>query len=383
MIIECEKCGTKFRMDDSLLSARGSKVRCSICKHAFIVYPPEPPQVEEPEEISLEDRIEEKEKPVVEEPEEISFDYWAEEGEQPAVEEPEEISREDWMEVGEEPEAEELEEISFADAIEEEEKPAAGEPEGISFDDWVEEGEQLDVDELFDTTPEELELDKFEASSPDDFERLLEEEEEKGEEPGIMPWETMAVGEEGPSKRKSSGNSIGRLLVFLLLLVLASGAAVYFLAPEWIPESLEFLRPAKIRQGADLGVRRLAFENVTGSFFESRDAGSLFVVEGRVRNECTEARKFILLKGNILDDDGAVVREKEGYAGNVFSKKEIETLPLDSINKALLNREGEDGTNLNVPPGKSIPFMIIFENLPENITEFTIEAVRSSPASGS
>ena len=40
MIIECEKCHTKFRLDESLLKETGSKVRCSICTYKFILFPP-------------------------------------------------------------------------------------------------------------------------------------------------------------------------------------------------------------------------------------------------------------------------------------------------------------------------------------------------------
>ena len=39
MIIECEKCASKFSLDEALLKSGGSKVKCSMCKHIFIAYP--------------------------------------------------------------------------------------------------------------------------------------------------------------------------------------------------------------------------------------------------------------------------------------------------------------------------------------------------------
>ena len=42
MIITCEKCDTRFKLDDARISAEGVKVRCSRCKHAFRVAPPQP-----------------------------------------------------------------------------------------------------------------------------------------------------------------------------------------------------------------------------------------------------------------------------------------------------------------------------------------------------
>ncbi len=42
MIIQCEKCLTKFRLDDSRVTERGVKVRCTKCKHVFTVRKEEP-----------------------------------------------------------------------------------------------------------------------------------------------------------------------------------------------------------------------------------------------------------------------------------------------------------------------------------------------------
>lgn len=40
MIIVCEQCHTRFHLDDARMPARGARVRCSRCKHAFHVRPP-------------------------------------------------------------------------------------------------------------------------------------------------------------------------------------------------------------------------------------------------------------------------------------------------------------------------------------------------------
>lgn len=44
MIIECDQCNTKFRLDDSRVSPNGVKVRCTKCHNVFIVTPPPPPE---------------------------------------------------------------------------------------------------------------------------------------------------------------------------------------------------------------------------------------------------------------------------------------------------------------------------------------------------
>ena len=37
MILQCDQCNTRFRLDDAKIKAGGVKVRCSKCKHVFVV----------------------------------------------------------------------------------------------------------------------------------------------------------------------------------------------------------------------------------------------------------------------------------------------------------------------------------------------------------
>src|SRR4030066_340847 len=46
MIVQCDACSTKFRLDDSKGAAKGVKVRCTKCQNVFVVMPPSPPQEE-------------------------------------------------------------------------------------------------------------------------------------------------------------------------------------------------------------------------------------------------------------------------------------------------------------------------------------------------
>jgi len=90
-------------------------------------------------------------------------------------------------------------------------------------------------------------------------------------------------------------------------------------------------------------------------------------------------RSFILVKASIMDDKGKVVREKSAYAGNIFEEEELKKLPLAEINERMKNRPGLAKNNYNIEPGTSVDFEIVFENLPDNLSEFTVGAVSSSP----
>jgi hypothetical protein len=179
-------------------------------------------------------------------------------------------------------------------------------------------------------------------------------------------------------KKKGGRSRLLPILFIIILIIIAGGVAVFFLAPDLLPESLSGLKPAD-KQVADTGIRRLAFSSVKGSFLDSKKLGQLFVIRGIVTNNYPKNRSAILVKGAIIDDKGAVVKTKPAYAGNTYPDNRILEMTLEEITKAMKNRLGQEGVNSNIKPGSGIPFMVIMENLPENLTEFTVEAVSSSP----
>ncbi len=113
---------------------------------------------------------------------------------------------------------------------------------------------------------------------------------------------------------------------------------------------------------------------------DASNGRQLFVIGGVVYNDYSAARRFILVRGTILNDKGEVVRKQEAYAGNTFTDEALRNASPGDVATAMKNRPGQDDANTNIPPTKSVPFMILFENLPENLSEFTVEAVSSEPA---
>jgi predicted Zn finger-like uncharacterized protein len=47
VIVTCERCETQFQLDESRVPESGARVRCSRCKHAFMVHPPAGSEEEE------------------------------------------------------------------------------------------------------------------------------------------------------------------------------------------------------------------------------------------------------------------------------------------------------------------------------------------------
>jgi len=329
MIIQCEKCRAKFNLDESLLKNGGSKVRCSICKHVFMAYPLEQAFTEDMDTIGVSQEELEKmlaggEAEAAEKDREIDFD------------------------------------TVFEETLEDLEKLETISPE--DFDDFV--GEEVTAtEETLDRTNMKVE------HLPTDI------EEEYGE---IYGGEIEIDTTTSPQERHTRSRLVPIFLVIIFLLT-GTLATIYFWAPELIPDSLSFLKPVEKQEIIDIGVRRLSFHTVAGSFVDSEKAGQLFVVRGMVKNDYPRSRSFILIKVEILDDKGEVIRIKLAYAGNSFKDEEIKGMSMEEIDKAMKNRYGMGRKNFNVPPGTTIPFIAMFEDLPKNLGEFTVEAASSSP----
>jgi predicted Zn finger-like uncharacterized protein len=335
MIIECGNCGTKFRLDESVIKKEGSKVRCSLCSDVFVAYPPDEPLPDDLEIAPAE----------------------AEGGDSTAEEENLSLFPEGVDKVDEE---EDLDLSGIFEESGEEDEP--GEVQEEELREVLVEKEAEPTDDLVDHEPEELVGDDTaipEASAED-------------ESP-----ETIVSPEEAVPKRKGKSRTL--IIVLLLFLGLVGAAiAVLFLAPEVVPENLRPFESDLKDTGADTGIRRLAFEAVTGGFVHSESAGKLFVIRGKVRNQYPNPRSHILVRGSLLDEKGEVVRSGLAYAGNSFEPEQMKNLSMEDIEHAMENRAGKDGANENVAPDATVPFVIVFSELPENLSEFTVEAMSSS-----
>ena len=312
MIVACEKCNTQFNLDENLLKEGGSKVRCSSCKHIFIVYPP---QMELFDETSSDEYLEET----------------------VALDSPQDFSD---LEITQSDEvAEEAFEMAFQDALDE-------------TADSEREKESLTEEDLYE----------------EESERAFYEE----------PSET-GISEPRKYARKTSGSRRLLIPLIVILALILIGISTFFFFPELLPDSLSFLKPVEKEELVDSGIRRLDFKNVSGAFLNSSKAGQIFVIRGEVINNNPNSRSHILLKGSILDTTGKSIRQSLIYAGNTFTDDDLKEMSLEDIEKALKNSSGQEESNINVRSGSSLPFLIVFENLPDNLGEFVVEAVSSSP----
>jgi predicted Zn finger-like uncharacterized protein len=349
MIIECEECHTKYTLDENLLKKTGSKVRCSRCKHLFVAFPPEP--VLEVEEIPTEALEETEPRPPVEEeaaPAQMQYTQAAEEAPQEA-QEGMDFSKTMITEIDEEIEPISIEDLPIFD---EDEEPEVGP------------GERKEIGKAMGRAA------KIEESvvAQDEFDKIEE-----------VP-EPRAAARPGPVVQKKRGKGLKIILLLVLLLVAAVAAAITY-KPDFLADYIPFGKKAESeKQAFDAGNKRLSFKDLSGTFVNSKEAGKLFVVKGWVTNKYPDRRSYIRISSKILDSKRAEILSKVVFAGHPFTDKELQTLPLEEINNRLRDKFGKNKMNTNVLPNASIPFVIVFDGLPEDMSEFTVEAVSSLPA---
>jgi len=474
MVIQCEKCDTRFRLPDDRLKPEGVKVRCSHCKEVFTVYPPsdeapaeapaasapepapeptpEPPVESGGDDLDFDSAFSEddalggdagagddfsagddfdlpdgegdgeasgsesddfgfdftdsEDQDSGQSPNEFAFDEgaWDEEsqgGEAPAEEGgPSEFSFDDstWEEEseGEAPAAEESapeggeevgsgtnDEFSFdeEDWSDSPESSAASDDGlgGFDSDFGIEDNSALDVPEPAPGPSGEGADFKFtelsSSTSEIDDNGITEGFAEDG---GYdLDDEDLASSvPEPPVKRQKKSSSSSLPLVLVLLLLLA-GAAGFFL---WQQGQLSFVDEliSQIKGATTIPeTSRIEIKGLDHDFVENAQVGSLFLVRGQAFNRFGEKRSSLQVRGQLFDGGGRSLASQVVYCGNPLSNEELARMSYAQIAEAMGNQFGEALSNFEVPPGKGLPFVIVFRDVPESLVEYGVDVVGS------
>ncbi len=199
-----------------------------------------------------------------------------------------------------------------------------------------------------------------------------------------------------PAAMMPKSRSKKPVLVALLLLFLAGGILI---VPNMLGIRIPYISDIKIPYISDLDIRipylsdklNPKEKDVAGNlkiiplggtinarFVSDAQGKQRFVIHGKIKNDYDHPRSFIKVTGKIYQKGGKLVKTETVYCGNLLSDSELIGMNILAINKRLHNRFGDKRSNLKVKTGKSIPFMIVFDKLPENLDEYTVEVDGSS-----
>ena len=113
---------------------------------------------------------------------------------------------------------------------------------------------------------------------------------------------------------------------------------------------------------------------------EKRIAGNLFVITGTVGNVGKGPSRGIRVQATLFGKDNQVLLRQASIAGNEIDKSILPHMKRAAIEKYLTAARYEEGSgNRNVPPGTSVPFMVVFFEPPEKVERFEVLATDAEP----
>lgn len=456
MIITCEKCETRFNLDESLLDADGSTVRCSRCQHIFTAFPsPAKPEFDDAEfqdidfdkDLEFDDSdFDEQENPpetsdddnrtqaVIQEtvepdeleleaidPDEIEIEFedadTAETEELALSDEP--ALSEDLDKVGEELELGDITsqddepEFDLAFDLDEEnpdtdelslDTPEEKEPEledqsrphSLEETDPLDKTTKSDVDLKDDFEHEETAFDGLDEFDDPDFNETDMEDADLPDTPShepppprrparaslihpLDPEDERMDSEEPPAKKKAG---LGLpVLVLLLVFLLAGGGyiAAKFLGYKipFLPEIqipfIEQYLPEKTPETVTYPDPIPDQKSVTGRFLTNDFAGELFIITGKIENPAQIPYSRIQVKGTLFQKEKKAAMTQMAFCGNIIPEETLKTDRIEDLTAQLKIPGGTADINEKIMPGDTVPFMLVFADLPRNLENFTVE----------
>jgi len=423
MIIQCEQCRTKFKLDDAKIKDKGVKVRCAKCRHVFTVTRQQETQADDATDFeqplggpvaapdagggSLFVPLAEEQPSAPLHEEEFGFGFPDDAKDSPAGDAEAaapsnglDFSDFDFGDAAPEngtvpaqATADFGDESLFGDVVA---PPAPEEPAGpVTFDfpaddftdfmetdekEWIGSGAAVGGnDDIKAHEPFSLgEIDFGGEPASVAEQHVIPEKLKPGQELSFappaeaQPKEEPAPQEELPplsiaSRRKQSPLFIGLVATLIVVVVAVLGYVGYSM----------------------FGVEKVAKENgrislrgVKAAFVRNNAAGELVVISGEAVNEFAGPRAAIQVKGMIYGPNGQLLASKNAFCGNPLTSEQLATMPLDKIEAAMANQFGDSLDNLGVQPGKAIPFVIVIAKLPASAKEFGVESAGSTVATG-
>jgi predicted Zn finger-like uncharacterized protein len=102
----------------------------------------------------------------------------------------------------------------------------------------------------------------------------------------------------------------------------------------------------------------------------------LLVFEGQVNNQSKAAKKHVTVRVTVFGQNKAKVAEREAMCGRTITRDELLRLPPTFFQGEVSLNPGTD-QEMVLQVGKSIPFILIFKNLPSQAKEFNVEIVEA------
>ncbi|MDZ7667705.1 MAG: DUF3426 domain-containing protein [Desulfotignum sp.] len=391
MIITCEKCATRFTLDEFLLDAAGSKVRCSRCQHIFTAFPP--PLEPEFDNFEFDDTAFEKEaENLIEDGSQETF--------QPEKLELETIDPDEIETEFKETDTAAEDELDLSEDLDEKEPGISDQKTPFPLEDsdplnqttWDDDIVKEDALEN-----DEQKFDGLDEFDDPDFDQTDMDVTDSSDTPFHEPppprrparaslihplgqEDELTADEDTPPPQKRSRAGLLFLVVLVLFLLSGGGyvAATFFgykipflpeiqipfihqYLPEKTPESVSYPDPIPDQK------------SVTGRFITNDTAGELFIITGKIENPAQIPYRRVQVKGTLFQKEQKAVMSQTVFCGNILPEETLRTSPVEELTAQLRTPREPADINDKIMPGETVPFMLVFSDLPQNLENFTVE----------
>jgi pilus assembly protein FimV len=202
-------------------------------------------------------------------------------------------------------------------------------------------------------------------------------EEAFSEQPGTEKEEEKPAAEKKKKAKKKKGSNAALIIILILVLLGAGGFFGYRYVVEnniQIPYLNNLIHPQPQDPN---GTAKLTTLDINSKFIDNEKGGRIFVVTGKVRNGYSVACNKIKLQGKLFTKGKVLAKTEQSYAGVVINDLELASQDVAQI-KQRLKTGGGQTAELVANPGQTIPFMVVFSDLPEDLDEFAIELMNST-----
>jgi len=205
---------------------------------------------------------------------------------------------------------------------------------------------------------------------------LPPEEHPAGEYP---PEETTATEPERKVPYRRAPSMLAVLVISVLWILLLAGAALYFGTTKSGQDLLGklFAGWGSSRTGSSPARPVYDIRDVKWYVDKSSAGGSLFVIKGVVANVGNAPSAGIRIQATLLGKDNEALAEKTAFAGNLLDEGAMRRMERAEMEGVMSNRFGAGNVNKEIPPGKALPFMVVFTDSPGQIETFMVKAVDS------
>lgn len=129
-------------------------------------------------------------------------------------------------------------------------------------------------------------------------------------------------------------------------------------------------------QGISIGSgNRFEFDNLETYYHRNRESGGIFVLKGRVTlSGGTGGKGRIRVNASVLNPDKGFIAAKTVFAGNVVPDEDLLHRDRAYVEQALSGPGGGAPSKDGASPPSSLPFMVVFFDVPNNIADFQLKA---------